>query len=190
MTAIYRYLAWGFVGVCLLAFVGTKAYIAGSDNAHNADTAAAAKQQQAVLTRYIALDRTSQSLGHELSTTRQADTLAYNTLLNEVAHDQNPIIPVPVAIPGALPMLTVRAVCLFDAAWRDPDTGGPAAAGQPGQSACAGPDAEGPSQFNIHDALYSDAENARVCWADISQLRILIRYEKARISGSSAPPKP
>jgi hypothetical protein len=193
MTTIYRWLAWGFVCACLLGFVGLKSYIAGIDHERDADTAAMAKQQQQILTRYIALNTKSLALGQELATTRHADKLVTDNLLRQIANDTAPTITAQpsAAVPHPLPVLTLGAVRLFNARWADPaGAGGPAATGQPGRPLVTPADTEGASGFDIRDALYSDGINAGICWDDIAQLRVLIRYEKARISGALPKPSP
>jgi hypothetical protein len=193
MTIIYRWLAWGFVGACILGFVGLKAYIAGTDHERDADTAAMAKQQQQIITRYIALNIKSLALGQELASTRQSDQLVTDNLLRQIANDTAPTITPTAspALPYPQPLLSLYAACMFDARWADPaGSGGPAPAGQPRQPACASASPKSPSQFNVADALYSDGVNAGVCWDDIAQLRVLIQYEKARIGAKPPAPSP
>ena len=180
LPSIYRWAIYAALGTAILATVAGKAYLAGDDHGQGVVRAQDAKAQAAVYSAFEANLKDAHRLGGLLTAANHIALTYYGQLGQETAHDTHPTVAAPGAA-TAVPVLTARAVCLWDRAWAGDDVpGGFAGSRDDGGTACAGPDAEGASGFDVRDALWSDVNAAQVCWADIRELRSLQQWERDR----------
>lgn len=188
ITTVYRYLAWAAVAMALLGVVALKAYIFGVDHQRDADLGASAKLQQKVDADFQWNVQNGQRLGALLLAANHESLGRYNQIQARKANDTHPTVaPTPGAAP-AVPVLTASAVGLFNCGWDGQVPGGQPGSGAVAGSLCPAADEQGPSPFDVRDALYSDGINAQICWADIRQLRSLIQYERDRVAHAAGHP--
>jgi len=178
--SIYRYVAWGLAALAFVGAVYGKGFLAGDDHRAKIDQDANNKAQARVYSAFEDSMKDAHRLGGLLTSANQIGLKYFGQLQEKTANDTHPTVAAPGAA-TAVPLLTARAVCLWDRAWAGDDLpGGFAGSRDDGGSGCAGPDAESASGFDVRDALYSGAIDAGICWADIRQLRSLIQWERDR----------
>ena len=188
MTFIYTW-ALRIVAAAAIGFALWGAgFVKGDDHGQGVVRAADAVQQKKVWAAFEANTADATRLGGLLTQANAIGLKYFGQLKDATANDRQPTVPSPGAA-TAVPVLTARAVCLWNRAWAGADVpGGQAGSVDDGAAGCAGADAKTASGFDIRDALYSDGNAAEVCWDDIRELRSLQQWERDR--AARAAPKP